>query len=72
MLINILRKGETEVSQIEEDQLIKLEGVVDNENEYTTWVEYRFPNDDHIVHRSAHVTLKKWPEGMGAVLGSLQ
>ena len=35
-------------------------GVVDNENEYTTWVEYWL--EDELVHRSAHITLKKMPD----------
>jgi len=44
---------------MDESLLIKSEGVVDNENEFTTWVEYRLPGQDRIIHRSAHVTLKK-------------
>ena len=32
-------------------------GEIDNENELTTWVEYWL--DGELVHRSAHVTLKK-------------
>lgn len=47
-------KGEMDVSLLE-----KREGVVDNENEMTTWVEYWL--GEEIVHRSAHVTLKKMP-----------
>ena len=47
-------KGEMDDSLLE-----KKEGVVDDENEYTTWVEYWL--DDEIVHRSVHVTLKKSP-----------
>lgn len=39
--------------------LEKKTGSVDNDNEFTTWVEYRLPGTDEIVHRSAHVTLKK-------------
>ena len=39
--------------------LEKKEGSVDNENEYTTWVEYWL--DGQMFHRSAHVTLKKAP-----------
>lgn len=70
MLISILRKGGAVYEQVEESELVKLEGVVDDDNEHTTWVEYRFPNDDHIVHRSAHVTLKKWPAGMGGDVGT--
>jgi hypothetical protein len=37
--------------------LEKREGVTDNDNEYTTWVEYW--KDGELVHRSVHVTLKK-------------
>ena len=39
-------------------------GEVDNENEFTTWVEYWL--DGELVHRSAHVTLKKMPGFAGA------
>lgn len=44
---------------LDDSLLEKLEGVLDNENEYTTWVEYRLAGE--LVHRSAHVTLKKLP-----------
>ena len=37
--------------------LERKEGAVDDDNEYTTWVEYWFNGE--LVHRSAHVTLKK-------------
>ena len=37
--------------------LEKREGSVDNDIEMTTWVEYWL--DGEMVHRSAHVTLKK-------------
>jgi hypothetical protein len=37
--------------------LEKREGTVDNDNELTTWVEYWLEGE--LVHRSAHVTLKK-------------
>lgn len=49
----------TTKGELEESALIKKEGFIDNENEYTTWVEYRLPDSDEIIHRSAHVTLKK-------------
>lgn len=42
---------------MEESLLEKREGVVDNDNEYTTWVEYW--HEGELVHRSAHVQLKK-------------
>jgi hypothetical protein len=45
-------KGEMDDSLLE-----KKEGFVDNDNEHTTWVEYWHENE--LVHRSAHVTLKK-------------
>lgn len=48
---------------MDEALLIKSEGVVDNENELTTWTEYRL--DGEIVHRSAHVTMKKMPAMFG-------
>jgi hypothetical protein len=41
---------------MDENSLRKLEGLVDNENEHTTWVEYY--QGDELVHRSAHVALK--------------
>jgi hypothetical protein len=47
-------KGEMDDSLLE-----KREGTVDNENELTTWVEYWLEGE--LVHRSAHVTLKKMP-----------
>ena len=44
---------------LDEAQLVKSEGDIDNDNERTHWVEYRLPDSDEIVHRSAHVVLKK-------------
>jgi hypothetical protein len=62
-MVNVLVKGVP--GQMDESELEKREGFIDNEDEYTTWVEYW--KDGELVHRSAHVTLKKWPEGLGAV-----
>jgi hypothetical protein len=56
-------KGEMDDSQLE-----KREGTVDNENELTTWVEYWL--DGELVHRSAHVTLKKTPSFAGGAAAS--
>jgi hypothetical protein len=58
----------TTKGDMDESLLVKTEGVVDNENERTAWVEYRLPGSDEIIHRSAHVTLK---EGM-SLLGEIQ
>ena len=46
---------------MDDSLLDKLEGKVDNDVETTTWVEYRKPGSDEIVHRSVHVTLKEIP-----------
>jgi len=51
-LIVTTTKGDMDDSLLE-----KKEGVVDNDDEYTTWVEYWLEGE--LVHRSAHVTLKK-------------
>jgi hypothetical protein len=48
---------------MDDSLLVKSEGVVDNEDEFTTWTEYRL--GDELVHRSAHVTLKKMPPLFG-------
>jgi hypothetical protein len=42
---------------MDESLLTKKEGSVNNDNEHTTWIEYYL--GDELVHRSAHVTLKK-------------
>lgn len=56
MLINTI------YGAMDETQLIKVEGTIDNENELTTWVEYYISGSDEVVHRSAHVTLKQFPD----------
>jgi len=60
----------TTKGDMDDSLLEKREGNVDNDNEYTTWVEYWL--DGELVHRSAHVTLKKMPvfaDGKAAALG---
>ena len=47
----------TTKGEMDESLLEKKEGSVDNDNELTTWVEYWL--DGELVHRSAHVQLKK-------------
>jgi hypothetical protein len=53
----------TTYGPMDDSLLEKREGVVDNENEYTTWVEYWLGAE--LVHRSAHVTVKKMPALFG-------
>jgi hypothetical protein len=48
---------------MDDSLLEKREGLIDNEDERTTWVEYRL--GEELVHRSAHVTLKKMPAMFG-------
>jgi len=47
----------TTKGDMDESLLVKTEGVFDDDNERTTWVEYRLGGE--LVHRSAHVCLKK-------------
>jgi hypothetical protein len=47
----------TTKGEMDESLLEKKEGSLDNDNEYTTWVEYWL--DGELVHRSAHVALKQ-------------
>lgn len=58
----------TTKGDMDDSQLEKREGTVDNENEMTTWVEYWL--DGELVHRSAHVTLKKIPTFAGGAAAS--
>lgn len=57
-MITIQRAPTSDIELCDDAQLVKTEGVVDNAREHTTWVEYRFPGSDVVVHRSVHVTLK--------------
>lgn len=54
---------------MEESGLEKKTGFVDNEVEYTTWVEYWLEGE--LVHRSATVNLKQGL-GLEGVLGQLR
>ena len=47
----------TTKGDMDEALLEKREGSIDDDNEFTTWVEYWL--DGELVHRSAHVRLKK-------------
>jgi hypothetical protein len=62
-------KVNTIYGEMDDALLEKKEGSVDNDIEFTTWVEYWL--DGELVHRSAHVTLKTSPFTAleGALLG---
>lgn len=47
------------ITEMDEALLEKHEGFVDDEIEYTTWVQYRLLGQERIIHRSAHVRLKQ-------------
>ena len=59
----------TTKGEMDESLLEKKEGSVDNDNEFTTWVEYW--HEGELVHRSVHVQLKKnvLADGLAAMLG---
>jgi hypothetical protein len=50
---------ETTKGKIDDSQLEKKAGIIDDENEFTQWVEYWLNGE--LVHRSVHVTIKKMP-----------
>jgi len=58
----------TTKGDMDESLLEKREGSLNNDNEYTTWVEYWYEGE--LVHRSAHVTLKQMPVFAGGELAS--
>jgi hypothetical protein len=53
MLVNTIH------GEMDDSLLVKKEGSLDNDIEYTTWTEYWL--DEKLVHRSVHVTLKTSP-----------
>lgn len=56
---------------MDERELHKLEGGYENDNEIVGWVQYHLKSTGEMVHRSAHVHLKKaiFGEGMAAEIG---
>ncbi len=50
---------------MDEDLLVKKTGRDENDNEIAEWIE--FWHDGELVHRSVHLTLKRWPEGMEGI-----
>jgi hypothetical protein len=57
----------TTKGDMDESLLEKREGLVDNDNEITTWVEYW--EGEELVHRSVHVTLKEPSAASGETEG---
>ena len=48
--------------------LRRQDGELENEDEHTTWTEYYL--GDELVHRSAHVRLKRMPAFAGAEIAT--
>jgi hypothetical protein len=48
---------------LHEALLTKTTGVVEDDNEYTTWQEWRDASGE-IVKREAQIQLKRWPDGL--------
>lgn len=58
-MINVQLPGATAVTQMDEADLLRLEGGFENEREIAAWVQYHLPATGELVHRSAHVHLKE-------------
>jgi hypothetical protein len=69
-MINVLLPGAGAVTQMDEADLLKLEGELENDNERITWVQYHLKTTGDMVHRSAHVHLKL-PLELAAVVAQL-
>ncbi len=71
MMITIQRTEDAPFELVDESELVKSDTVFENDDEYTTAVEYRLVGGDRVVHRSVHVTLKRVPDDvmMAGVLG---
>jgi hypothetical protein len=54
---------------IDESELVMATGTIETSAETTTWVEYRKPGSDEIIHRSVHMTLKELPVFATAATG---
>lgn len=60
-LINVQLEDGGPITQVEETDLVKTVGGIDNDVERTTWIEYRLASDPNgrAVHRSVDMVLKK-------------
>jgi len=59
----------TTKGEMDDSLLLKREGVDENDNERAEWIEYWL--DGELVHRSVHMTLKKFSLTGEAVAASL-
>lgn len=69
-MINVALPGATEVTQMDESELLKLEGGFENETEIVAWTQYHLKTTGDMVHRSAHTHLKTvFADGAVATFG---
>lgn len=54
---------------MDEGDLRRVDGSLDNDNEYTTWTEYY--DGDELVHRSCQVNLKRGADIGNAIAATL-
>ena len=67
MQVNVLLPGATEITQMDDADLLKLEGGFENDDECVKWVQYHLKTTGDLVHRSADVIVKRMP-GIGALV----
>jgi len=73
-LVNVQLEEGGPITQMDESELVRTTGLIDNEVERTTWVEYRLKSDPtaaRAVHRSVDMFLKTpmvFAEGTAAQL----
>jgi hypothetical protein len=58
MKVDVLLPGSSEITQMDDSELLKLEGGGEDADAIYTWVQYHLPINGVLVHRSAHVHLK--------------
>lgn len=67
--VTVQLEADAPFTVMKESQLVRTAGGHENDNEIAVWVEYRL--DDKLVHRSAHVHLKKASEPLFAEAAAL-
>ena len=71
MMVDVQLPGAAAVTQMDETNLLRLEGGFENEREVVAWIQYHLATTGAMVHRSAHVHLKETQKvnGSAAQLG---
>jgi len=60
----------TGLMDVDTPGLVKNVQVIEDDEKKQIATEYHLHGE--LVHRSVHIDLKKWPEGMGSVIASFQ